>query len=385
MSTRGRKTATLVVVIGLALAGCGSDDDDAEPTTAAGAAEVDDSGSDSAADGDADDSGPSDGSTASATSEIPETEVLDLTLGVFPGAWPNINDFVAQEVGIFERHGLNVDMVDLATGPDQITAVASGSIDIASNAPANFMIPNSRGQDLVGIVNVINAPLYSWVAQGDWPTPNADTPYPGPVEDFRGANIGITGLGAEVHLFTQALLRDAGLSDDDVTFVPVGGVATGVAAFEAGQTDIHVAFEPAQTLLTSQFDGRILVDLRAGEGPEIFSQVSGQIRGALRTSVESDPEKFIRYQAATEEVIEFIRDPANIDAVVEAFRVYSSLDDELARSLIESNRETLSPLYSCTGHEALAQFEVDVQQIPEGDTQDCDEFFWSGAERFLAS
>jgi NitT/TauT family transport system substrate-binding protein len=352
-----RALVTLVLLFGTVAAACGGDG--------------------------ADDAGGTDDDAATPTGADDASEVIDLTLGVFPGAWPNINDFVAQEQGIFEDHGLRVEMVELATGPDQINAVSSGSIDVASNAPANFMIPNSRGQDLVGLVNVINAPLYSWVAQADWPTPNADEPYPAPVRDFEGARIGITGQGAEVHLFTQALLRDAGLDDADVTFVNVGGVPTGVAAFAADQTDIHVAFEPAQTLLTNDFEGKIVLDLRAGEGPEVFRDVSGQIRGAVRGTVEDDPEKFRRYQAATEEVIEFIRDPANHDAVVESFSSYTSLERELIGTLVENNRETLESSYSCTGHDALARFEVEAEQFPESAVQPCEEFFWEGAEAYL--
>ena len=351
-----RTWTAVVVLLGLIGTGCGDDDDAA------------------------DDQRPTSQATEVADEPL---ETIELTIGVFPGAWPNINDFVAKEIGIFAEHGLDVEFVDLATGPDQINAVSSGSIDVASNAPANFMIPNSRGQDLVGLVNVINAPLYSWVAQADWPAPNAGKPYPAPVGDFRGARIGITGQGAEVQLFTQALLRDAGLDESDVTFIPVGGVPTGVAAFEADQTDIHVAFEPAQTLLTNQFDGKIILDLRKGEGPEVFSQVSGQIRGAVRSEVESDPEKFKRYQAATAEVIEFIRDEANHDSVVEAFSKYTALEPELIGQLVENNRGTLDSVYSCEGHEALTEFEVEVEQIPQGQTQDCREFFWQGAADYL--
>ena len=330
-------------------------------------------------------------SEPSGTGEVGEEETTDepaelegFSVGVYPGAFLNLAEYVALEEGYFENAGLDVELIDIASGPEQIAALASDSIDVMGNTPANIMLANAEGQDMVGVLGAINVAFYTWVAQQDWPTPNEGAGYPDVVKDMRGANIGVTARGAEVELFTRALLEDADLDPDrDVTFVGVGAGAQAIGAFKAKQIDVLVAFEPSQTLLIDvEGVAKPILDLREGEGPEQFKKWPGQMRATLRSKADRDPERFKAYQTAMATAFDFIQDSANKDRVIEIYSKYIELEPEALEALYDNNHETVGPTVDCEALENVAAFEVDTEQLAEADVQPCDEFMWDGAAEF---
>ncbi len=375
MFTRNQRLTAVVASLAIIAGACGGDDDSSDPPPS----------TDDATD-------TTDAPDAPDTTDAPDAtdaplEQLDLSVGVYPGAFLNIGEYVAVEEGMFESHGLDVDLVDIPSGPEQIAALVSNSIDVMGNTPANFLIANAQGQEMVGLLGAINSSFYTWVAQTDWPLPNAGAAYPESVLDMEGATIGVTGRGAEVELFTRALLEDAGLDPErDVTFVAVGAGAAAIGAFQAGQIDILVAFEPSQTLLIDvEGQGVSVLDLRAGEGPDIFNNFVGQMRGVLRSEAEANPEPFTRYQAAMAEAYEFIGDEGNRERVVEIYGTYLDFEPEVLELIIENNAQILGPTIDCDAYQNVVDFVVTSGQLTEDEitTPDCESFMWEGAQPFM--
>lgn len=306
-------------------------------------------------------------------------------VGVYQGAWVSITDFVALDQGIFKKHGLDVTLVPQASGVQGTQLLAAGSIDIAAQPPSNVMIANSNGTDQVVVANIIKGPIYAWVVRNGWPTPHASSGYPESVKDLKGARFGITARGGETELITNAMLKEVGLRPSDVTYVTIGaGLTTAIAAFKTGQVDALVQVDPAVTMLTDQYQGKTVIDLRKGEGPKDLSTASGQLRtGSLKT-VDKNPEMYKRYLEATTEAIKFVQDPSNIDKAVDAL-AKGGMDRTLAKKVVEANRANLSPDYSCAGHDGIGRFQVDAGNIASSKVPTCKKFVWSGAQQYLVN
>jgi NitT/TauT family transport system substrate-binding protein len=85
-------------------------------------------------------------------------------------------------------------------------------------------------------------------------------------KDFKGKNLGVTGLGSSTNFLTKYLAVRAGMSPDDVTSVAVEAGATFIAAMEQGRIQGGMTTEPTITALLKKDDAKVLVDMRTAEG-----------------------------------------------------------------------------------------------------------------------
>lgn len=291
---------------------------------------------------------------------------MEMTLQVYPGSLVSLPEYVGVNAGIYEKNGLDVNLLPLRTGPDSIAGAASGSADAVSNSLGNTLLANGQGQDLVLVANAWNAPLFSWLKQPSYEMADLDQAYPGNLTGFKGARIGVAGRGTETELFTRVLLKDAGIDPDtEVTWVPVGFGQTAVAAFEAEQVDIVITMEPVQTILDTRQTGEMVIDLTAGEGPELFRTYPGVSRIALRSHVEENPDLFAAYLTAHDEVIAYISDPANVDAVAAIFAEASGQPIEIATAIVGKYTGVWANVFDCQGYANVLAYLVASGQFAQ--------------------
>lgn len=291
----------------------------------------------------------------------------DLTLAVYPGAVISLPEYVGAAQGIYSKHGINAKIQPIPTGPDQIAAAAGGSVDIIGMTVSLALLANNQGQDLVILTNNFSTPIFTWLKQKNYPMPNLNGPYPAAIKDFKGAKVGISARGSEVELFTRVLLQDAGLNPDrDVVFVPVGFGQTAFAAFEAKVVDILVTIEPVQTMLLNKGAADLILDMRLGEGgPELFRKFPGNSRMAVRGVTQKKPEAMTKYLAAQEEIINFIADPKNADAVAAIFAKASGLDLPVAKAITDKYRTAFTLKFDCAGYANVLTYLQKSGQIDE--------------------
>lgn len=200
-----------LLVGGLALllvaAGCGSDDDDAEPTSTTDAAAGEGVGT-------------------------PETSGETLVLGY--SAWPGWFPLaVAEEAGIFDQVGLDVELRYFADYLGSLDAMATGQLDgntqtlndtmfsVASGSPQTIVVvnDNSTGNDAIICDESITS-----------------------IEDLAGKTIAAE-QGVVDHFLLLQGLESVGLTEDDIDF---RGALTGdaAAAFAGGEFDCVGVFAP---------------------------------------------------------------------------------------------------------------------------------------------
>src|SRR5690242_14977244 len=77
--------------------------------------------------------------TAAAQDKMPAT------VGYYPGALISMPALVASEQKFFEKNGLNVELVPVASGPAMTSAVASGSVTFVNNSWDNLILSVDKG------------------------------------------------------------------------------------------------------------------------------------------------------------------------------------------------------------------------------------------------
>jgi NitT/TauT family transport system substrate-binding protein len=311
-------------------------------------------------------------------------QALPANVAVYTGALVTVPTYVAKDLGIYDKHGLNVSLLDFRAAPDATAALFSGAVDLMSNSPGNMMLVNSRGRDLVAIVDNFPAPVWSLVVGKDVATPSKAAGYPALMHDLKGKKIGVPAIGSDGHNFARRFLRDAGMDPEkDVTFLAVGLGPDAVAAFKAGQLDAVMAIEPVQTVLEA-LGGKVVLDLLADKTIPEFASWTSSVYHSTKAHADKNSEMMKRFQAAQEEAIAFVRDPANAEKVAAVWSKYNkALTPEQMKGVLARLGKSFDVKFNCKGTENVGKFQVDNGLIKPDQVQTCEQLAWSGAKKYL--
>ena len=311
-------------------------------------------------------------------------QALPANVAVYTGALVTVPTYVAKDLGIYDKHGLNVSLLDFRAAPDATAALFSGAVDLMSNSPGNMMLVNSRGRDLVAVVDNFPAPVWSLVVGKDVATPGKAAGYPALMRDLKGKKIGVPAIGSDGHNFARRFLRDAGMDPEkDVTFLAVGLGPDAVAAFKAGQLDAVMAIEPVQTVLEA-LCGKVVLDLLADKTIPEFASWTSSVYHSTKAHADKNAEMMKRFQAAQEEAIAFVRDPANAEKVAAIWSKYNkALTPEQMKGVLARLGKSFDVKFNCKGTENVGKFQVDNGLIKPDQVQTCEQLAWSGARKYL--
>jgi ABC-type nitrate/sulfonate/bicarbonate transport system substrate-binding protein len=158
--------------------------------------------------------------------------------------------WIAKEAGIFQRHGLDVELVYIAAGSRAVQTLVGGSVDVAAIGGPAGVDAKLAGADTVYVAIPVNRVIVFTVA----------APQIQRVEDLRGKSIGVSRIGTVTDFFTRIFVRQAGLVPDrDVMIRGTGGLPETLAALKAGQ--VHAGTFGFPAVLHARAAGfRVLID-----------------------------------------------------------------------------------------------------------------------------
>lgn len=177
---------------------------------------------------------------------------LKITLPTWVGYGPI---YLAKEKGFFKENGLDIEIIKIDGLAERKQALAGKKIDgmataqdvqvtlTAANVPVKVIwaLDGSFGGDGILVKNGINS-----------------------VQDLKGKTIALE-TGTTSHFFALTVLKDAGLSEKDITIQNMTAGDAG-AAFVAGKVDAAVTWEP--WLSKGKDKGKVLVSTK--EYPNII-------------------------------------------------------------------------------------------------------------------
>jgi ABC-type nitrate/sulfonate/bicarbonate transport system substrate-binding protein len=316
--------------------------------------------------------------------DMVSAQPMTANVAVYTGSLVAVPAYVAKDLGIYDKHGLNVTLMDFRAAPDATAALFSGAVDLMSNSPGNMMLVNSRGRDLVTIIDNYPAHVWSIVTGKDVATPNKAAGYPAMIRDLKGKKIGVPAIGSDGHNFARRFFKDAAMDPEkDATFLAVGLGPDAVAAFKAGQLDAVMAIEPVQTVLEN-LGGKVLLDLMVDKTIPEFATWTSSVYHSTKAHADKNAEMMRRFQAAQEAAIAFVRDPANAEKVAAIWAKYNkALTPEQMKGVLTRLGNAFDVKFNCKGTENVGRFQVDNGLIKPDQVQTCEQLAWSGAKKYL--
>ena len=253
--------------------------------------------------------------------------------------------WIAKEAGIFERHGLDVELVYIASGARAVQTLVGGSIDVAEIGGPAGVDARLAGADTVYIALPVTRVLVFTVA----------APQIQRIEEMRGKTIGVTRIGTVTDFFTRVYLRQNNLvPDKDVMIRQAGGLPEIVAALKAGQVEGGTFGFPA--VLHARAAGfRVLVDYNtAGYRYPLSSVIVTQ--RLLRTQ-ESAVRRLL--EAHIEAAHRFKTD-ANF-----AMSVVGKYTNTTDRSMLEETQRVYAAAFERVPYPDLEAMKLGITQVSE--------------------
>lgn len=209
------------------------------------------------------------------------------------------NAFVAKQQGMFQKHGVDVELVEFRSGNEAIAAQRGGHVDIILSIPGTAMAANEKGFDLV--------------LTGQNETSKATSPDSGAllvlkdspiaaVKDLEGKRIALSNLRSQKHVAVQKVLKNAGLDPAKAQFIelPYNNHAD---ALKAKQIDVSASLDPWTTQMRTSGLARVLAW-------DYVESVPEQPIGAWFVRAEfakRNKEAIDKFNAAIRESIDFMR------------------------------------------------------------------------------
>ncbi len=129
--------------------------------------------------------------------------------------------FIAKEARVFEKNGLDVEIVRIGGGSRVIQAMLAGEIRVSHGSSPAVVEANLAGADLVIIASTVNVATFRMMV-----APSIKTP-----ADLKGKKIGISRFGGQTDTLTRHLLDRWRLdASKDVALLQTGGGAETAAA-----------------------------------------------------------------------------------------------------------------------------------------------------------
>ena len=241
------------------------------------------------------------------------------TMTLAHSTWVGYGPFyIARDKGFFEDEGVEIELQIMENTPLKMGALMAGQVDLVASTADEFPIYMKPGTPLKYILAVDNS------NGGDGVVSNKDIES---VADLKGKKVAFE-EGSVSQFFINALLLEAGLTQDDIEMVNMTATDAGVA-FVAGRVDAAVTWEPHLTQGEQAEHGRRLVDSSQKPGlivdvvavtEETMNERGEELQAFVRAwqraleFVESNPDE--AYQIMADGVGGWLADPAEFKAVV---------------------------------------------------------------------
>src|SRR5712691_2673230 len=169
---------------------------------------------------------------------------------------------LTQRLGYFAAQGLDVTLIDEASGQSSENEVLAGQVDAGSGSYNHTIELQAAGKNMEAVVLLNVAPGEAEIVSAKAASQIHS------VSDLKGKYLGVTELGSGTQTLTTALLHKVGITTDQVHFVPVGAGDTFIAALQQGKIDAGMTTEPTISRIVSSGVGKVLVDLRSPQSTQ---------------------------------------------------------------------------------------------------------------------
>lgn len=151
-----------------------------------------------------------------------------IRVGVPSVSMGNIIIFITKEGKLFEKHGLDAEVITMNGSGIASKALISGNIEISPIATPTVINANLAGSDMAILAHTMPGVIHALMVKPEIKR----------VEDLKGKKIAVSTLGSLTDFLVRYIARQKGLNPDrDLTLITTGGDAERIVALKSGVVD----------------------------------------------------------------------------------------------------------------------------------------------------
>jgi NitT/TauT family transport system substrate-binding protein len=239
-----------------------------------------------------------------ACSPTPIKETATLKIAVLP-IIDTLPMYVAQQEGLFEKHGVNVEFIPVASAPERDQLLAASQADGTVNETLAVMLFNKETIQMQAVRYALR-PVEGFghffiIASAQSGITSVD--------GLKGVEIGVS-QGTVIEYVTERLLQSAGFAADEIKTIAVPKIPDRMSLLASGELQAGVMPDPLASLVVAQ-GGVIVAD--DSTHPEYgFSVISFR-----KEVIDANPDAVKGFLAAIEEATALLNaDPAKYKNVL---------------------------------------------------------------------
>ncbi|MGA9010472.1 MAG: ABC transporter substrate-binding protein [Xanthobacteraceae bacterium] len=236
------------------------------------------------------------------------------------GAWDAGLVELGQRGGIFKKHGLVLDTLYTAAGPESIQALIGGSIDIAVASGVSAAVGTFAKGAPIRIISseMTGAPDLYWYVPTGSPIKT--------VQDFSGKTIAFSAVGSSSHASVLALIAQYHLTAKPQA---TGNIAATITQTMTGQVDVGFGAAPFGLDLVEQGKTRIVAS-----GSDVNALRTRVVRVNLTgaQTLANKHDAIVRFMQAYRETVDWMY--SSPDAL-KIYGEYSGLPDSIVQRVVK--------------------------------------------------
>jgi ABC-type nitrate/sulfonate/bicarbonate transport system substrate-binding protein len=241
-------------------------------------------------------------------------------IGIEAPAGTNSHYFVTKELGLFRKHGVNIELISFPGGTVGLQALLAGDIQFATSDGVAGLSANLRGANLYFVAGMINTFPFSILARPEIRTP----------QELRGKKIVISRYGSSSDTAVRAAVEKYDLKPDkDVIILQGGGQSERFAALRAGGVDAAIV-SPPLNLAGKKMGFNEVIDLSQSGVAYSHQQIV-----AIKAFLDRNADTVLRTLRALCEGLAAWKDPGQKPAVMSGIARYLRLDPEKQKDQLE--------------------------------------------------
>lgn len=218
----------------------------------------------------------------------PQSPVGTLKIAVLP-IIDTLPMFVAQQEGLFTKHGVNVEFIPVASAPERDQILAAGGADGTINETLAVMLFNKENVQM----QVVRYALRPTEGNGHFFILASAKSGISSVDGLKGVEIGVS-QGTVIEYVTERLLQAEGFTPDEIKTVAVPKIPDRMALLASGELKAGVLPDPLASLVVGQ--GGVIVADDSNHPEYGFSVISFR-----KEVIDANPEAVQGFLAAIEE------------------------------------------------------------------------------------
>ncbi|HEY5542613.1 MAG TPA: ABC transporter substrate-binding protein, partial [Candidatus Binatia bacterium] len=166
--------------------------------------------------------------TVAQTGYSQQKPLKKIRVGVPSVSMGNIIIFVTKEGKLFEKHGLDAEVITMNGSGIASKALISGNIEISPIATPTVINANLSGSDMAILAHTMPGVIHALMVKPEIKR----------IEDLKGKKVAVSTLGSLTDFLVRYIARKKGLNPDrDVTLITTGGDAERIMALKTGVVD----------------------------------------------------------------------------------------------------------------------------------------------------